>query len=85
VNVQKRIGHGLKLLSYFALRKFQFKNEKSLQLDDFIPESEKSIFYLYNVNYNVDSYIYNAYAGVKKYALKEKETNVPLAKFRLKW
>lgn len=85
MNVQKRIGHGLKLLSYFALRKFQFKNEKSLQLDEFIPESEKGIFYMYTVDYNVDNYLCNAYEGVKKYSLKEKETNVPLAKFRLKW
>ena len=85
VNIQKRITQGLKVLSYFVVRKFEFINKRVLQLDNYLSESDKLTFYTFSLGYDMDDFLFNAYMGLKKYVMKENPEHDGMAKFRINW
>lgn len=77
VRVQEKIKFGMKLLEYFTLREWRFLNKNALQLGKHLSPEDLEIFYLSNVEFDVDDYLRMAILGARTFILKENPKNIP--------
>lgn len=77
VRLQKKINIGLHLLQYFTMREWYFCNEKSLAVQSEFSKEDLKLFYMFNVDFDVDQYLLTALIGTRKYCLKEDLNTLP--------
>lgn len=80
VKLQRKINIGLYLLQYFTLREWHFCNEKALKVQSDFAKEDLELFYMFNVDFDVDHYLLTALLGTRKYCLKEDLKTLPRAR-----
>lgn len=80
VRVQKRIYVGLQVLQYFTTRQWIFSNDNVRRLRDKINPKERDIFYIDNVEVNVEEYMKDIILGARQYVMKEPLSTLPKAR-----
>ncbi|KAL1138004.1 hypothetical protein AAG570_009699 [Ranatra chinensis] len=84
VRVQRRIADGTHLLKFFTTRKWNFINKKALGLVDHLNERDQKIFYMGNVDYDVEQYFKDMIIGSRIYCMKEPLETLEKARRQLK-
>jgi alcohol-forming fatty acyl-CoA reductase len=84
VNVQKRVSQGLKVLQYYTVRDWVFKNENFLKLHEEMNDVDKEKFNCDLKEIDIDDYLKNYILGTRNYLLKEKSEELPKARKLLK-
>lgn len=84
VRVQKRIAVGMEVLQYFTMRGWNFKIENTKNLISDLNEKEKKIFFLQNVDIDIEKYMIQVMLGARQYCMKEPLTNLDRARYHLK-
>lgn len=77
VRIQRKINIGLPLLEYFTLREWHFCNDKAQKVQSDFAKEDLELFYMFNVDFNVDNYLQTALLGTRKYCLKEDLKTLP--------
>lgn len=85
VRVQGRISVGMDVLQYFTMRNWYFKTERAQALTADMNERDKQIFYLANIEYDVDEYLVNIVLGARQFCMKEPLSSMPTARKHLMW
>uniref|UniRef100_A0A8D8LSN1 Fatty acyl-CoA reductase n=1 Tax=Cacopsylla melanoneura TaxID=428564 RepID=A0A8D8LSN1_9HEMI len=85
VRVQNRIWLGMHLLEYFTTRNWDFKNKVCLSLHNNLNEKDKEIFFMANVDYDINKYMRDIILGARQYCLKEPMSSLPKARRQIKF
>ncbi|XP_069683843.1 putative fatty acyl-CoA reductase CG5065 [Periplaneta americana] len=80
VRIQNRVSLGLEVLQYFALRQWQFGNEKFLAIEKTLSAEDRDVFYMGSVKFDIDDYFEKAIIGSRVYCMKEPLISVPLCR-----
>ncbi|XP_069683853.1 putative fatty acyl-CoA reductase CG5065 [Periplaneta americana] len=80
VRLQNRISVGLEVLQYFTMRQWQFSNEKFLAIEKSLCDDDRKIFYITNVDQDIDKYMTAALLGARVYCMKEPLSSLPRAR-----
>ncbi|CAH1382810.1 hypothetical protein MTP99_017084 [Tenebrio molitor] len=84
VRAQKRILKGYEVLEYYTNRQWNFKKENMKTLRSQMNSKEKTIFKLDSNDLNKKEYFIDCLKGARRYILKEKDEDIPLAIKRMK-
>lgn len=87
VKVQNRISHGLKVVQYYTVRNWIFKNDNLKQLQSEMNEVDKEIFFCDMAKLNYADYYRDYILGIRRFILKERPENLPKARsmMRILW
>ncbi|KAL1463625.1 hypothetical protein WDU94_015363 [Cyamophila willieti] len=85
VRVQNRIWLGMHLLEYFTTRNWDFKNKVCLSLHNNLSEKDKAIFFMDNVDHDINKYMRDIILGARQYCLKEPMSSLPKARRQIKF
>lgn len=77
VRVQEKIRFGSKLLEYFTLREWRFLNKKGLAVGKAMTPEDLDIFYMANVDFDIDDFLKMAILGARTYCMKENPKSMP--------
>lgn len=80
VRVQKRIQNGLKVMQYYTIRSWNFKNDKFAKVYDDLSCTDKEVFYTNREVIKYDEYMLNYILGARKYCAKEEPETLPHAR-----
>ncbi|XP_063924888.1 putative fatty acyl-CoA reductase CG5065 [Zophobas morio] len=84
VRVQKKILRGYKIFEYYSNRKWDFRKDNIAVTRSLMNKKENQIFKIDPEGFVLRDYIYTCILGSRRYLLKEKDENIPVAKRRLK-
>ncbi|BES97030.1 Male sterility protein [Nesidiocoris tenuis] len=84
MRVQNKIRVGCEVLEYFTTRSWNVEISNTLRLHDYLNKEEQEIFFLANIDVNMEDELKNAILGTKMYCLKEPLDTIPSAR-RLLW
>jgi fatty acyl-CoA reductase len=84
VRVQKRIAVGMEVLQYFTMRGWNFKIENTKALVSTMNEKDRKLFYIQNVEVDIEKYMIHVMLGARQYCMKEPLTNLDRARYHLK-
>jgi fatty acyl-CoA reductase len=87
VHLQNRITLGLDLLSFFTLRKWNFKSENFQKIrEKYLTDEEHKMFYVDTTETQNDEeeYIKNVALGARQYMMKESLSTLPKARLQIK-
>lgn len=86
LNLQRKIYHANQALCYFILNTWVFKNRNLYSLADGLHESDRFRFQFdYEIpGTDVPEYFAMAIYGARRYLIKEKDEDIPLAQMRFK-
>ncbi|CAH1382804.1 unnamed protein product [Tenebrio molitor] len=84
VRVQKKIWKGYQILEYYTSRSWLFNKENLRTAQKFLNSTEKTIFKSDLENFNLKDYFTDAIRGARRYILKDKDEDVPLALKRMR-
>lgn len=80
VRVQNRIWVGMEVLQYFTMRNWFFKIDRTRSLVPEMNDRDKQIFYIDNIDFNVDKYLMDTILGARQYCMKEPLSSLPQAR-----
>lgn len=84
VRVQQKISDGLRVLQYFTMRNWDFKNDRLIALRENLGAVDRVEFNMDFENMEVDIYFRNCILGARQYCLKEDPASIPRARKTLK-
>ncbi|VVC39646.1 Male sterility, NAD-binding,NAD(P)-binding domain,Fatty acyl-CoA reductase, C-terminal [Cinara cedri] len=84
VRVQQKISDGLRVLQYFTMRNWDFKNDRLIALRESLGDVDREEFNMDFENMEVESYFRNSILGARQYCLKEDPASIPRARRTLK-
>jgi fatty acyl-CoA reductase len=84
VRIQKKIWKGYQILEYYTSRSWLFNKENLRTAQKFLNSTEKTIFKSDLENFNLKDYFTDAIRGARRYILKDKDEDVPLALKRMR-
>ncbi|XP_063978989.1 putative fatty acyl-CoA reductase CG5065 [Diachasmimorpha longicaudata] len=87
VRVQSRVSWGMKLVSYYMMKQWIFRNDRMKELRDQLLPADKEVFFMDTKAYDWDEYMKTYILGARKYILKEDPATLPKARkiFALYW
>lgn len=77
VNVHKRISNGIKVVNYYIIRNWTFKNDNLKKLYSEMNETDKKVFFVDIGKINFRDYIRDYMLGVRTFVCKEKLEDLP--------
>ena len=77
VRIQRKIHDGLRVLQYFTLHQWKFKNTKLLALRESMNEDDKDKFTLAMEAIDPEPYMVDCVLGARHYCLKEDPSSIP--------
>lgn len=80
VNVQNRVSQGLKVLQYYTVRDWVFKNENFRKLHEDMNAVDKEKFNCDLKQIVFQEYLQNYILGTRQYLLKESPESIPKAR-----
>ncbi|KAF6209171.1 hypothetical protein GE061_014916 [Apolygus lucorum] len=83
MRVQNKIRNGCEVLKYFTMRTWNVNIDKTLSLHDRLSKEEQEMFFLANIDTNMEEMMKHAILGTKVYCLKEPLDTLPSARKKL--
>lgn len=84
VRIQQKIHDGLRVLQYFTMHQWKFKNTKLLALRESMSESDKKEFTLEMETIDPETYMIDCILGARHYCLKEDPASIPKCRRNIK-
>lgn len=84
VRVQQKISDGLRVLQYFTMRNWDFKNDRLVALRESLNDVDREVFNMDLEKLEVESYFRNCVLGARQYCLKEDLSSLPKARKMVK-
>ena len=85
VRLVKLMHRAFDMLGYFARREWSFPCNNLFSLLDQMSPADQKTFYMDVRKVNWRNYIHDFYMGIRRYLLKEDDSNIPDARKRMKW
>jgi alcohol-forming fatty acyl-CoA reductase len=80
VNVQKRISHGMNVLTYYTTKEWHFKNENFKNLRKRVTKEDDDTFFTDLSTLSPDEYMKNYILGARQFCCKEDMSTLPRAR-----
>ncbi|XP_050537409.1 putative fatty acyl-CoA reductase CG5065 [Daktulosphaira vitifoliae] len=77
VRVQQKIADGLRVLQYFTMRNWDFKNDKLLALRETMNSTDRELFDMHFEKLDIEKYFTDCILGARTYCLKEDPNSLP--------
>lgn len=85
VRLVKLMHRAFDMLGYFARREWRFPCNNLFELANQLTEEDRNVFFMDVRSVDWRSYIHDFYMGIRRYLLKEDDSNISDARKRMKW
>jgi len=85
VRLMRRMHHAFDMLGYFARREWDFPSNNLIALYESMSTTDQTLFNIDVKQVKWREYIHDSYLGIRRYLLKEEDSNIEAARKRMKW